>query len=82
MKRKQAHYFCVVLLALLLPVSAYAAQLDAAARKAAKDNDAKVLSAKTTKQAGGRTHEIKMLTKKGVVKTVKVPEKGKKKKDR
>ncbi len=82
MKRKLTQLFCSVVLALLLPVSAFAAQLDAAARKAAKENDAKVLSAKTTKQAGGRTHEIKMLTKKGVVKTVKVPEKRKKKKDR
>jgi len=71
---------CVTLLVLLLPVSAYAVELDEAAKQAAKQNDAKVLSARTVKQNNGRTHEIKLLTKKGVVKTVKVPDNSKKKK--
>ena len=71
---------CIMLLVLSLPVSAYAVELDEAARQAAKQNDAKVLSARTVKQNNGRTHEIKLLTKKGVVKTVKVPDNSKKNK--
>lgn len=61
-----------------LPVSAHAIKLEDAARKAAKQNNAKVLSAKTVKRGNQRTHEIKLLTKKGVVKTVRVPDKSKK----
>ena len=80
MRRKHLHKMCVTLLVLLLPVSAYAVELDEAAKQAAKQNDAKVLSARTVKQNNGRTHEIKLLTKKGVVKTVKVPDNSKKKK--
>ena len=85
MKRKHLQSMCITLLVLLMPVSAFAIKLDEAAKQAAKQNDAKVLSAKTVKQANGQTHEIKLLTKKGVVKTVKVPEnknKNKKKKNR
>jgi formate-dependent nitrite reductase cytochrome c552 subunit len=80
MRRKQLQKMCITLLVLSLPVSAYAVELDEAARQAAKQNDAKVLSARTVKQNNGRTHEIKLLTKKGVVKTVKVPDNSKKKK--
>lgn len=80
MRRKQLQKMCITLLVLSLSVSAYAVELDEAAKQAAKQNDAKVLSARTIKQNGGRTHEIKLLTKKGVVKTVKVPDKPKKKK--
>ena len=80
MRRKHLHNMCVTLLVLLLSVSVYAVELDEAAKQAAKQNDAKVLSARTVKQNNGRTHEIKLLTKKGVVKTVKVPDNSKKKK--
>jgi len=80
MRRKQLQKMCITLLVLSLSVSAYAVELDEAARRAAKQNDAKVLSARTIKQNNGRTHEIKLLTKKGVVKTVKVPDNSKKKK--
>ena len=65
---------------MLLSVPASAVELDEAARKAAQQNNAKVLSAKTVKQGSGKTHEIKLLTNKGVVKTVKVPDNNKKKK--
>jgi formate-dependent nitrite reductase cytochrome c552 subunit len=71
---------CITLLALSLPVSAYAVELDEAAKQAARQNNAKVLSARTVKQNNGRTHEIKLLTNKGVVKTVRVPDNSKKKK--
>jgi len=65
---------------MLLPVSAYAVKLEEAAKQAARQNNAKVLSARTVQQGKSRTHEIKLLTKKGVVKTVRVPDNSKKKK--
>ena len=80
MRRRQLQKMCFALLVAYLPVSAFAVELDEAAKQAARQNDAKVLSAKTVKQNSGQTHEIKLLTKKGVVKTVKVPDNGKKKK--
>ena len=81
MKRKQLQIVCLMLLLSLLPASAFAVKLEEAAKQAAKQNDAKVLSAKTVKRGNSRTHEIKLLTKKGVVKTVKVPDNSKKKKN-
>lgn len=80
MKRKQLQIMCLTILVSLLPVSAFAINLEDAARRAAKQNDAKVLSARTVKQGNNRTHEIKLLTRKGVVKTVRVPDNSKKKK--
>jgi len=82
MLRKRFHCACVMVLALLLPVSAAAVELDVAAKQEAQKNNAKVLSAKTVKKGQGRQHEIKLLTNKGVVKTVKVPDNSKKKKRR
>ncbi len=81
---RQIHLQTMVmaLLVLMLPVSAHAVELEEAARQAAKQNNAKVLSAKTIRQNNGRTHEIKLLTNKGVVKTVRVPDNSKKKKKR
>ncbi len=80
MRTKLLQKMCITLLALSLPVSAYAVELDEAAKQAARQNNAKVLSARTVKQNNGRTHEIKLLTNKGVVKTVRVPDNSKKKK--
>ncbi len=80
MRTKLLQKMCITLLALSLPVSAYAVELDEAAKQAARQNNAKVLSARTIKQNNGRTHEIKLLTNKGVVKTVRVPDNSKKKK--
>jgi len=78
MKRKQLQIVCLMLLVSLLSVSAFAISLDEAARRAARQNDAKVLSARTVQQGNQRIHEIKLLTKKGVVKTVRVPDNSKK----
>lgn len=81
MRRIQLKKLSVLLTALMLPASVLAVELDEAAKQAAKNNNAKVLSAKTVKQGGGgKTHEIKLLTNKGVVKTIKVPDSNKKKK--
>ena len=79
MKLKQIQIVSIAALLFLLPVSAFAIKLDEAAKQAARKNNAKVLSAKTVKHGNRRTHEIKLLTKKGVVKTVKVPDNSKKK---
>jgi hypothetical protein len=64
----------ILLVAFCLPVSALAITLDEAARQAARQNNAKVLSARTVQQGQRRVHEIKLLTKDGVVKTVRIPE--------
>jgi uncharacterized membrane protein YkoI len=65
------------LLAALLAASvAWAITLEEAARKVAKEYDARVLSAKTVTVEGRRVHEIKIVTKNGVVQTVRVPESG------
>ena len=70
---------CLTLLVFLIPVSAFAISLNEAAKQAARQYDAKVLSAKTIQQGNSRIHEIKLLTKKGVVKTVRVPDNSTKK---
>jgi hypothetical protein len=79
MRLTYGQQLCTALLTLLMSVSVFAIELDEAARQAAKQNNAKVLSAKTINQGGNRIHEIKLLTKKGVVKTVRVPDNSKKK---
>jgi hypothetical protein len=63
-----------------MPVSAYAISLNEAAQQAARQNDAKVLSAKTVEKGNSRVHEIKLLTRDGVVKTVRVRDNSKGKK--
>jgi hypothetical protein len=69
---KRLQKLCLILLVLLMPVSAFAITLQEAARQAARQNDAKVLSAKTIQQGDRRIHEIKLLTRNGVVKTVRI----------
>lgn len=63
---------CLIMLVLLMPVSAFCITLEEAARQAAQQNDAKVLSARTVQQGDSRVHEIKLLTRDGVVKTVRI----------
>ena len=66
-----------MLLAAFIAVAASAAAwgqtLDEAARQAARQHDAKVLSARTVQEGNRRVHVIKLLTKNGVVKVVRVP---------
>jgi uncharacterized membrane protein YkoI len=80
MKRKMLQIVISLLLLTLLPLPASAITLEEAAQQAARQNDAKVLSARTVEQGGRRVHEIKLLTKDGVVKTVRVPDNSKGKK--
>jgi cell division protein YceG involved in septum cleavage len=74
MNRKIARSLMVVALALVVATPAAAQSLQQAARQAAKQHDAKVLSARTVKRGKQPVHVIKLLTKKGVVKTVRVPD--------
>ena len=54
--------------------SAWAITLEEAARQAAQQYNARVLSARTVTRDGRRVHEIKLITEDGVVKTVYIPE--------
>ncbi len=80
MRSKTLQKLCLVLLVFLMPVSAFAISLNEAAQQAARQNDAKVLSARTVQKGDSRVHEIKLLTRDGVVKTVRIPDNSKKKK--
>jgi len=62
-----------LLLALAASTAVFAQSLDEAARQAARQYNAKVLSAKTVQEGNRRVHVIKLLTKDGVVKTVRIP---------
>lgn len=63
-----------LLLAFAAAGSAWAITLEEAAQQAARQYHAKVLSARTIVRNGRRIHEIKLLTKDGVVKVVRIPE--------
>ena len=56
----------------LVASSLWAQSLNEAASQAAKQHNAKVLSAHTEQKGNKRVHVIKLLTKDGVVKTVRV----------
>jgi len=74
MKQKMLQKWCLLFLLAWLPVTALAISLDEAAQQAARQNNAKVLSARTVDEGNRRVHEIKLLTRDGVVKTVRVPD--------
>ena len=61
-----------LLLAVAMPADA-ARNKEQAAREAARQYDAKVLSVKEQKQGNSSVYVVKLLTKDGVVKTVRVP---------
>ncbi len=73
MKTLIRKFLLAMLLALVLAQPAWAISLEQAARQAARQHNAKVLSARTVERGQKRVHEIKVLTKQGVVKTVRVP---------
>ena len=79
MKRFFRQWLIILLLALTVPATAFAQSLQEAARQAAQQYDAKVLSARTVTRGDSRIHEIKLLTKNGVVKTVRIPDRRPKK---
>lgn len=69
-----------LVLALGAPSAAFAQSLQEAAQQAARQYNAKVLSAHTVTRGKQRTHEIKLLTKKGVVKKVRIQDRRPRKK--
>ena len=71
--QRLCQFFLCLLLAVMLPLAAFAQSLDQAARQAADQYDAKVLSAHTEQKGDQQVHVIKLLTKDGVVKTVRIP---------
>jgi hypothetical protein len=66
---------CQIFLALLLalPLTVFAQSLDQAAGEAARQYDAKVLSAHTEQNGDRQVHVIKLLTNDGVVRVVRIP---------
>lgn len=71
--RKVLIALAAVMLGLSATSGAYAQSLEEAAREAARRYDAKVLSARTVQEGNRRVHVIKLLTKDGVVKVVRIP---------
>ncbi len=61
------------LLAFSMPGDAFAKSKQQAAQQAARQYNAKVLSVKTEQQGKKKVYVVKLLTKDGVVKTVRVP---------
>lgn len=59
---------------LLFALTAEAITLKQAARQVARQYDGKVVAARTIEQNGRRIHVIRVVTKQGVVKTVRIPE--------
>ena len=76
MKKWLMHIAFVSILALAASANAWAQSLDEAASQAARQYNAKVLSARTVQEGDKRVHVIKLLTKDGVVKTVRVTVRG------
>jgi outer membrane lipoprotein-sorting protein len=72
MSKRFAAFALAVVMALAVPAGAWAQSLDEAAAEAARQYDAKVLSAHTVQEGKKRVHVIKLLTKDGVVKTVRI----------
>ena len=76
LNKKLLPVFAALLLGLSVPTGAFAQSLEEAARQAARQYDAKVLSARTVQDGNRRVHVIKLLTKEGVVKTVRITVRG------
>lgn len=68
--------FAAILLGLSVPTGAFAQSLEEAARQAARQYNAKVLSARTVQDGNRRVHVIKLLTRDGVVRVVRIPVRG------
>ncbi|MCJ7815203.1 MAG: hypothetical protein MUP31_04035, partial [Xanthomonadales bacterium] len=67
MKKRFAAFVLAVTMALAVPAGAWAQSLDEAAAQAARQYNAKVLSAHTVQEGKQRVHVIKLLTPDGVV---------------
>lgn len=63
-------------LTVVMVVSAWAISLEEAAERVARQYDAEVVSAHTIERDGRRVHVIRILTREGVVRTVRIPANG------
>jgi hypothetical protein len=72
MNKRLISFTLALAMTLAVPMSAWAQTLNEAANQAARQNDAKVLSAKTVTEGDRQVHVIKLLTRDGVVKTVRI----------
>lgn len=61
------------IMTVVMAASAWALTLQEAAERVARQHDAKVVSARTIERDGRRIHVIRILTRDGVVRTVRVP---------
>ncbi len=73
MSRLLLRFLIVPVMTLVMAVSAWALTLEEAAERVARQHDAKVVSARTVERDGRQVHVIRILTRDGVVKTVRVP---------
>lgn len=73
MHRPFRQLLIAIVLAATLVASAWAITLEEAARQVASQYDARVVSAHTVERDGRRIHVIRIVTRDGVVRTVRVP---------
>ncbi|MFP4207103.1 MAG: PepSY domain-containing protein [Wenzhouxiangella sp.] len=66
-------FLLALITVLTMTVSAWALSLEQAAERVARQYDAKVVSAQTIERDGRRVHVIRILTRDGVVRTIRVP---------
>lgn len=76
MRRMLRQVLIAITLTATLVVSAWAVTLEEAAQRVADEYDARVVSAHTIERDGRRIHVIRIVTKEGVVRTVRVPADG------
>ncbi|MFW6341240.1 MAG: PepSY domain-containing protein [Wenzhouxiangella sp.] len=66
-------FLLALITVLTMTVSAWALSLEQAAERVARQYGAKVVSAQTIERDGRRVHVIRILTRDGVVRTIRVP---------
>lgn len=69
-------FLIACVLSAIMVGSAWAISLQEAAERVARQYDAQVVSAQTVERDGQRVHVIRILTKDGVVRTIRVPADG------
>ena len=67
------HLLIAMIMTVVMLATAWAMTLQEAAERMARQHDAKVVSARTIERDGRRIHVIRILTRDGVVRTVRVP---------
>jgi len=67
------HLLIAMIMTVVMLATAWAMTLQEAAERVARQHDAKVVSARTIERDGRRIHVIRILTRDGVVRTVRVP---------